>query len=73
MFLFSYSIALVLQLTIADIGTDTLKLAMTLAPATVIGIFAGRRLSRYLTEETFRTILLVVLVLTVVLLVATIV
>ncbi len=73
MFVCSYTMALLLQLTMADIARDTFRLGFTLVPATIAGIFAGRWLSHHLTEETFRTILLVVLAATVILLLATLI
>jgi uncharacterized membrane protein YfcA len=68
MFVFSYLVALLLQLLMADIRPETFRLALTLSPATVAGIIAGRWLGTHLTEEIFRTILLVVLAATVILL-----
>ena len=73
MFLVSYTFALVLQMTMATITPETYVGAAKLAPATIIGIFAGRWIGQYLTEETFRKILLLVLTLTVVLLLATLI
>jgi len=73
MFVFSYTIALVLQMTMATIRADTYITAVVLAPATLVGILAGRWLSRLLTERTFRAFLLLVLVATVILLLATLV
>ena len=73
MFVFSYAIALVLQVTMATIRADTYITAVVLAPATLVGILAGRWLSRLLTEKTFRAFLLLVLAGTVILLLATLV
>ncbi len=73
MFVCSYTMALLLQLTMANISTDTFRLGFTLVPATIVGIIAGRWLSHHLTEETFRTILLVVLAATGILLLATLI
>ena len=73
MFVVSYTFALILQMTMATITVETFSSAATLAPATIIGIFTGRWLSRYLTEDTFRKILLIVLALTIVLLLATLI
>jgi len=73
MFVFSYTIALVLQVTMATIRADTYITALVLAPATLVGILTGRWLSRQLTEKTFRLFLLVVLIATVILLLATLV
>ena len=73
MFVFSYSIALVLQMTMATIRADTYITALVLAPATLVGILTGRWLSRQLSEKIFRLFLLVVLIATVILLLATLV
>ena len=58
-------------MTMATISAVTFSSAAQLAPATIIGIFAGRWLSQHMTEETFRKILLTVLALTVILLLVT--
>lgn len=71
MFVFSYGIALVLQMTMANIAADTYVTAVVLAPATLVGILTGRWLSGRLTEQTFKIVLLVVLASTIVLLLAT--
>jgi uncharacterized membrane protein YfcA len=72
MFVFAYVFALVLQLTLAGIGTDSLKLCAVLAPSTVAGVLAGRFLSSRITERTFRWMLVITLVSTVVILFSTI-
>lgn len=71
MFVFSYTIALVLQMTMANINADTYITALVLTPATLTGILTGRWLSGRLTEQTFKVILLVVLTATIALLLAT--
>ena len=68
MFVVSYTLALLLQIGMVTIATETYISAANLAPATIIGIVSGRWLSNYLTEETFRKILLIVLGATVILL-----
>ena len=62
------TLALLLQIAMVTIATETYISAVNLAPATIIGILTGRSLSKYLTEETFRQILLIVLAATVILL-----
>lgn len=71
MFVFAYSVALALQSGMAGLSTDTLKLSLQLAPATVAGILLGRVLSNRITERVFRRILTVVLAATVIILFAT--
>lgn len=71
MFVVSYTVALILQINMATIATETYTSAAALAPATVTGVLTGRWLSRYLTEDTFRKILLAVLALTIVLILVT--
>jgi uncharacterized membrane protein YfcA len=73
MFVVSYSVSLGLQMGMAGIGRETFFLAVTLAPATLVGIAAGRLLHRRLTEAVFRKTLFVVLVATIVLLIATLI
>ena len=73
MFVVSYTFALILQINMVTITTETYISAANLAPATVIGILTGRWLSKYLTEETFRMILVTVLAATVVLLLWTLI
>ena len=71
MFFFSYTIALILQMTMGEIEPDTCITALILAPATLAGILAGRWLGGKLTESTFRVALLFILAGTVVLILAT--
>jgi len=71
MFFFSYTIALILQMTMGEIEPDTCITALILAPATLAGILAGRWLGGKLTESTFRGALLFILAGTVVLILAT--
>jgi len=68
MFVCSYLVALLLQLKMAGMSEEVFRLALTLVPATIVGIVAGRWLGNHLTEERFRFVLLVVLTMTVVLL-----
>jgi uncharacterized membrane protein YfcA len=71
MFVISYAMSLALQLGAAGIERDSLTLAVSLAPATLVGIVIGRRLHDHITEQSFRLALFAVLGTTVVLLLAT--
>ena len=62
MFVVSYTVALVLQVGLAGIGSDVLRLSVLLAPATVCGILIGQFFSSRITEQVFRWILATVLV-----------
>jgi uncharacterized membrane protein YfcA len=73
MFVFSYTFALILQMALANIRAETYVTAVVLAPSTLVGILAGRWLSKKLSEQMFKGILLIVLLSTVVLLLATLV
>ena len=73
MFVFAYSVALVLQFGLAGIGADTLRLSILLAPSTVVGILAGRLLSRHITERTFRCLLVIILASTAIILFSTLI
>ncbi len=73
MFVFAYTVALVLQFGLAGIGTDAMKLSAMLAPSTVVGILAGRFLSRRLTEQSFRWLLVIILASTAIILFATLI
>ena len=61
MFVVSYTVALALQLGLAGIGSEVLRLSLILAPATVIGILLGQFLSRHITGRVFRWILVTIL------------
>lgn len=64
MFVVAYGFALMLQLALAGISTDTARLTMALIPATVAGIFLGKFLSRHISETIFRWLLTIVLIVT---------
>jgi uncharacterized membrane protein YfcA len=71
MFVVAYSFALVLQLSLAEVSANTLRLTAVLVPATVAGVFVGKVLSQRISEATFRSLITIVLTLTVVLLFGT--
>ena len=71
MFVVAYSFALVLQLSLAEVSANTLRLTAALVPATVAGVFVGKVLSQRISEATFRSLITIVLTLTVVLLFGT--
>jgi hypothetical protein len=71
MFVVAYSFALVLQLSLAEVSANTLRLTAVLVPATVAGVFVGKVLSHRISEATFRSLITIVLTLTVVLLFGT--
>jgi len=61
LFVFAYAIALALQFAASGVGTDTLQLCAMLAPATIIGVLAGRALHNRVSERSFRWILILIL------------
>ncbi len=73
MFVVAYAIALVLQLGLAGIATESIGLSMMLAPATIVGIIVGRLLGGYLTEVTFRWLLVIILASTAIMLFSTLI
>jgi uncharacterized membrane protein YfcA len=73
MFVVSYALSLGLQRGAVGIRGDTFSLAAELAPATVIGIMAGRFLHHRITERAFRKLLFVILLATVFLLLVTLI
>ncbi len=73
MFVFAYTVALVLQFGLAGIGADTMTLSAMLAPSTVVGILVGRSLSSRLTEQTFRWLLVIILASTAMILFSTVI
>lgn len=64
MFIFAYVTALLLQLSLVGISSDTLVFCAELAIPTAIGIGAGRYLSHRISEAVFRNIIIVVLIAT---------
>ena len=73
MFVAAYGVALILQFYLAGIVAETLRLCAFLMPATVVGVGAGHLLSRRISEQVFRGLLVTVLLLTVILLIVTVV
>jgi uncharacterized membrane protein YfcA len=61
MFVFAYAIALALQFAASGISADTLRLCVMLAPATIVGILAGRVLGGHISEQIFRRALVIIL------------
>lgn len=61
MFVFAYAVALALQIGLAGIGPDSIRLSAMLAPSTIIAILVGRLLSSRITEHTFRWLLVIIL------------
>ncbi len=72
MFVFAYVFALVLQIALAGIAANTMKLCAVLAPATVAGIMVGHFLSSRVSEQAFRWTLVITLACTVIILFSTI-
>ncbi len=68
MFVVAYIFALMLQLSLAEVSANTVRLTAVLAPSTVVGVFVGKYLSQRISEATFRGLLTIVLGLTVALL-----
>jgi uncharacterized membrane protein YfcA len=72
MFVFAYTIALLLQFNLAGINANTIWICISYSPATIAGIVFGGFLSKHISERIFRRLLIVVLAATVVVLLATI-
>ena len=72
MFVFAYTIALVLQFSLAGISGNTLWLCIIHTPATIAGVLLGKVLSTRISEQVFRWLLMGILVSTAVILFATI-
>jgi uncharacterized protein len=64
LFVFSYSAVFLLQVPLAGLRAETIHTSALLAPATIIGILFGRKLAHWLTEQTFRWLLVMILVAT---------
>lgn len=72
MFVFAYTIALLLQLSLPGISGNTLWLCIIYMPATITGVLLGRVLSTRISEQVFRWLLMAILVSTAIILFATI-
>lgn len=68
MFIFAYAIALGLQIALAGIEFATIRFSGFLTPATVFGLVIGKAISRRISAERFRALLLAILALTAVVL-----
>jgi len=73
MFVFAYTVALLLQFGVSGIGADTFRLCAMLIPSTVVGIIAGRWLSSRIMERTFRWLLMIILASTALILFSTLI
>jgi len=71
MFVFAYTVALVLQIILVGISTDTLWFCLIHTPSTVAGILVGGFLSQRISQPVFHWLLVVILSATVVILVTT--
>jgi len=71
MFVVAYGFALLLQLALAGISANTVRLTALLVPSTVAGIVVGKFLSQRISEAVFRRLLTIVLALSVVFLFGT--
>jgi uncharacterized membrane protein YfcA len=69
-FLFAYGANIMLYTSVIGVSADVLSLSLWLLPPLVLGIVAGNGLSNWYSEQTFRYMLLLILILTMVLLVA---
>lgn len=72
MFVFAYTVALVLQFSVAGISAETLRLCVVHTPATVAGVLVGGVLSTRISEQVFRCLLMAILASTAAILFATI-
>ncbi len=64
MFVFSYSAAIGFQAVLVGVSGETLSLAATLTPATVIGILLGQKSVAWISERGFRRLISSILVVT---------
>ena len=71
MFVAAYSVAMLLQIGLAGIGAETMKLTATLVPSTIAGIIVGNIVSTRISELTFRRLLISILAFTTISLFAT--
>lgn len=71
MFVFAYTVALLLQFSLTEFSTDSMRLTAMLVPSTIAGILGGQFLSSRISEPTFRWLLAVILAFTAILLFAT--
>ncbi len=61
LFVFSYAATFLLQVPLAGVSAQTILTCVYLAPATIMGILFGRVLAKWLTEQVFRWLLVVIL------------
>jgi uncharacterized membrane protein YfcA len=64
LFVFSYGAAIALQAALVGVSWDTLSHAATLTPATLIGIYLGRKSVAWISERTFRRLIVALLLVT---------
>ena len=64
MFVFSYIAAIAVQAAMVGLSDDGLTLTVTLAPATLIGVFFGKLSVEWISERAFRRIISVMLLAT---------
>lgn len=64
MFVFSYLAAIVTQAVMIGLSGDGLALTVTLAPATLIGVFLGKLSAAWISERAFRRIISIMLLAT---------
>ncbi len=72
MFVFAYTVALLLQFSLAGINGNTIWICIEYSPATIAGVLFGGFVSKRISERVFRHLLIAVLTATVVVLLATI-
>ena len=70
MFVFAYTVALVLQFILVGISKDTLWFCLIHTPSTVAGILVGRFISHRISQPVFHWLLVVILSATVIVLFA---
>ncbi len=64
LFLFSYPVAIAFQASLTTVTSEPFRQTLYLAPATLLGIYAGRRLAARIDQRTFRRIISVILLAT---------
>lgn len=61
LFLFSYPVAIAFQATLTTMTAEPFRQTLYLLPATVAGVYLGRRLATHVNQRTFRRIISVIL------------
>jgi len=63
-FVFAYSGALLLQITMVGVSKDTWTASAILTPAALLGVYVGHQISKKINEKIFKGLVLLILILT---------